>query len=201
MIERIHEWVTARVQGSVWWYRAPPLLVLAWILKGYLDDPATSSLFSGINLGFHEMGHAAFSWFGNRILMAAGGTIFELGIPVIAGVYLAIKQRDPFGATVCAFWLGTALVGAGVYAADARAQALPLVSPFGAVDVDSHDWTVVLMKYGRLSQDGQIGAALRRAGFVAMTLSLVAGVGVLKIMAAAGAGATARGGRADWDVG
>lgn len=89
----------------------------------------------------------------------------------------------PFGATVCLFWLGTALVDAGVYAADARAQALPLVSPFGPVDVDSHDWTVVLMKLGLLSRDQAIGGALVGAGRVVMSASLAAGAWVLWVMA------------------
>ena len=119
------------------WIRLPILLVLTWILHSHLGDPGYTSIFGGINLGFHEMGHAAFMWFGNRMLTTAGGTLFEVGIPMAAGVYLFVKQRDPFGAMVCLFWMGTALVGAGVYAADARALALPLVSPFGPVDVDS----------------------------------------------------------------
>lgn len=190
---RISEWVTERVAGKVWWYRVPLLLILAWMLKGYLDDRMYSSIFDGINLGFHEMGHAAFMWFGNRILTTAGGTIFQVGIPVAAGFYLLLKQRDPFGTAVCVFWLGTALVGAGFYAADARAQALPLVSPFGPVDVDSHDWTVMLMRYGRLSQDERIGGALQRAGLVAMMLSLVASSWVLRVMAVSAR--TAGGGR------
>jgi hypothetical protein len=188
VIGTARSWIAERVDGRVWWYRAPLLLVLVWILKGYLDDPTGPSIFSGINLGFHEIGHAAFSWVGNRILTAAGGTIFELAVPLAAAAYLAVKQRDPFGAAVCLFWLGTALVGAGVYAADARAQALPLVSPFGPVDVDSHDWTVVLLKYGKLSQDAQIGAALRRAGFFVMIASLAGGAWVLRIMGQRSAG-------------
>jgi hypothetical protein len=186
VIAAARAWVAERVEGRVWWYRAPLLLVLAWVLKGYVDDPAGSSIFSGINLGFHEMGHAVFSWSKDRILTAAGGTIVELAIPIAAAVHLALKQRDPFGVTVCLFWLGTALVGAGVYAADARAQALPLVSPFGPVDVDSHDWTVLLMKYGKLSQDGRIGGALQDAGITAMATSLAAGAWVLRVMATNG---------------
>lgn len=157
------------------WLRIPVLLVLAWMLHRYLTDPAYASIFSGINLAFHEMGHAAFMWFGSRILTTAGGTLFEIGIPAVAGGYLLVQQRDPFGAAVCVFWMGTALVGAGVYAADARAQALPLVSPFGPVDVDSHDWTVMLLRVGRLSQDQQIGAALRAMGRLAMAGGLAAG--------------------------
>lgn len=157
------------------WIRIPILLVLAWILHSHLDDPAYTSIFGGINLGFHEMGHAAFMWFGNRMLTTAGGTLFEIGIPVAAAVYLLVKQGDPFGAAVCIFWMGTALVGVGVYAGDARAQALSLVSPFGAIDMDSHDWTVMLLKVGRLSQDQQIGAALRGSGLLAMAVALGAG--------------------------
>jgi hypothetical protein len=159
------------------------LLVFAWLLSGYLEDPLNTSIFDGVNLAFHEMGHAAFFWLGDRIITTAGGTAFQLGIPLAASAYLLHKQRDPFGAAVCLFWLGTALFGAGVYAADARAQALPLVSPFGPVDVDSHDWTVMLMKYGMLSRDHAIGEGLRRSGIVAMVASLVAGAWMLRVMA------------------
>lgn len=158
--------------------RIPILLVLAWILHAYFGDPTHASIFAGVNLAFHEMGHAAFSWAGNRMLTTAGGTIFEIGIPVAAGAHLLVKQRDPFGAAVCLFWMGTALFSAGVYAADARAQALPLVSPFGPVDVDSHDWTVMLLKLGRLSQDQEIGSALRSMGLLAMTGGVGVGVRV-----------------------
>ena len=184
-VARLNHWTESAVAGKKWWVRAPLLLVLAWILRGYLVDPMYASIFDGITLGFHEMGHAAFSWLGNRILTAAGGTIFQLGIPIVAALYLAVKQRDPFGATVCLFWLGTALVGAGVYAADARAQALPLVSPFGPVDVDSHDWTVMLMKFGKLSQDTRIGATLVASGKATMVAALTLGAWVLRAMARA----------------
>jgi hypothetical protein len=192
---RTRAWVAERVAGRVWYYRAPLLVVFSWFLVGYLGDPRYRCIFDGLNLGFHEAGHAAFSWLGNRILTTAGGTIFQLLIPLLAGIYLARKQRDPFGAAVCLFWLGTALVGAGVYAADARAQALPLVSPFGPVDVDSHDWTVMLMKFGLLSRDEQIGGFLVAAGRVAMTLSLVAGAWVLRVMARTPTREDARGAR------
>jgi hypothetical protein len=177
--------VEARVRGRIWWVRAPVLLILLWILSGYIGDPDHSSIFDGVNLAFHEMGHAAFFWLGDRILTVAGGTIFQIGIPVAAGAYLLYKQHDPFGATVCVFWLGTAMFGAGIYAADARAQVLPLVSPFGPVDSDSHDWTVMLLKYGMLSRDQEIGGALRNGGVLAMVASLVAGAWVLRVMATA----------------
>ncbi len=179
-----------RVRGKLWWARAPLLLLLLALLRGYIGDPLHSSIFDGVNLAFHEMGHAAFFWLGSRILTTAGGTIFQIGIPSAAAAYLLYKQRDPFGAAVCVFWLGTAMFGAGVYASDARAQALPLVSPFGPVDVDSHDWTVMLLKYGMLSRDQEIGAALRSGGILAMGLSIAIGAWVLWVMRASGIEAT-----------
>jgi hypothetical protein len=183
LVSRSRAWVAERVAGRTWYYRAPLLLVLAWFLRGYLGDPQYSCIFDPLTLGFHEAGHAAFSLTGNRMLTVAGGTIFQILIPAVAGWYLLVKQRDPFGATVCLFWLGTSLVNAGVYAADARAQALPLVSPFGAVDVDSHDWTVMLMRVGMLSRDHAIGAVLSNTGKLTMTLALALGAWVLRVMA------------------
>jgi hypothetical protein len=181
--QRVRAWVAERVAGRTWYYRAPLLFVFAWFLRGYFVHPQYSCIFDPLTLGFHEAGHLAFGLLGNPMLTVAGGTIFQILIPLAAGWYLLVKQRDPFGATVCLFWLGTSLVNAGVYAADARAQALPLVSPFGAVDVDSHDWTVMLMRVGKLSRDRQIGAFLTGTGKVMMTLALALGAWVLRVMA------------------
>jgi hypothetical protein len=179
----VRAWIAERVAGRRWLYRLPVLLVLVWIARGYLADAGATSIFSGITLGFHEMGHAFFSFFGHRILTAAGGTIFQVVVPLAAAVYLAVRQRDPFGAAVCLFWLGTALLEAGHYAADARAQALDLVSPFGAVDVDSHDWTVMLLRVGKLSKDREIGAFFAGTGRIVLVGSILAAAWVLRIMA------------------
>jgi hypothetical protein len=183
VLDRVHAWVAGCVVGRTWYYRAPLLLLFAWYLGRYFVDPQRGSIFDALTLGFHEMGHAAFGLLGNHMLMVAGGTVFQLLVPTVAGLYLLVKQRDPFGAMVCLFWLGTSLVGAGVYAADARAQALPLVSPFGPIDVDSHDWTVMLMRVGMLSKDKEIGAFLVESGKLAMILAMAGGAWVLRVMA------------------
>jgi len=170
------------VTGHVWYYRAPLLLILFWMYSGYPGDPLHTTIFDGISLGFHEAGHAVFSWTGSRLLTVAGGTIFELGIPLAAAAYLLLKQRDPFGATVCIFWLGTALWHTAAYVGDARAQALPLVSPFGPVDVDSHDWTYMLMRFGMLSRDWEIAGYFRLVARVAMLGSLLTGAWIVWVM-------------------
>lgn len=183
LLDRVHGWVAERVAGRTWYYRAPLLLLFVWYLARYFGDPQHGSIFDALTLGFHEMGHAALGLLGSHMLTVAGGTIFQLLVPTVAGLYLLIKQRDPFGAAVCLFWLGTSLVNAGVYAADARAQALPLVSPFGPIDVDSHDWTVMLMRVGMLSKDKEIGSFLVEAGKLAMILATAGGAWVLRVMA------------------
>jgi hypothetical protein len=175
--------VEAYVHGQRWWIRLPLLLVLAWFLRGYLVEPGYRTLFSGITLGFHEMGHAVFIWFRIDLLTAAGGTMAQLAVPLGAAAYLLVKQRDPFGATVGTFWLGTSLVGAGRYAADARARELPLVSPFGPVDASSHDWAFMLGELGLLRWDRAIGGAMHDAGVLVMAASVAAGVWVLWLMA------------------
>jgi hypothetical protein len=162
------------------------LVILYWLYSGYPGDPLHTTIFDGISLGFHEAGHAAFMWTGNRLLTVAGGTLFELGIPIVAAAYLLFKQRDPFGALVCVFWMGTAFWHTAAYAGDARAQALPLVSPFGPVDVDSHDWTYMLMRFGMLSRDWEIAAYFRLIARYAMLGSLFGGAWVVWIMRKAG---------------
>ena len=179
----IRGWLEDRVEGQIWYYRLPVVLMLLWFLNGYMTEWHYESIFYGMNLGFHEAGHAAFMWSGNRMLTIAGGTIFELAIPLVAGAYLLVRQRDPFGATVCTFWFGTALVGSGIYAADALDQALPLVSPFGPVDAGSHDWTSMLMRVGKLSRAEEIGGSMQAAGKVMMVASIAAGSGILWLMA------------------
>ena len=183
MARRAAAWLAASVEGRVWYYRAPLLLFLIWIYQGYPGDPLHTSIFDGISLGFHEMGHAVFMFTGNRLLTVAGGTLFELGIPFVCALYLLFKQRDPFGALVCLFWMGTAFWHTAAYAGDARAQALPLVSPFGPVDVDGHDWTYMLMRFGRLSKDAEIARDFRTIARILMIGSMLAGGWVLWFMA------------------
>lgn len=195
---RFTTWVSELVAGQVWYYRLPLLLVLAWFLKNYLTRWQYTSLFHGMNLGFHEAGHAAFMWTGHQTWTIAGGTIFELTIPLIAGLYLLVKQRDPFGTSFCLFWFGTALVSSGIYAADALDQVLPLVSPFGPVDAGSHDWTSMLMRFGTLSRAAEIGGAMQMAGKVVMACSILLGSWILWVMAQA---SSSGGGVAFWNPG
>ena len=166
--------------GKIWWYRAPLLLPLAWILYRHLGAEDYSSIFGGLNLAIHEAGHMLFTWSGSDFLTVAGGTFFQCLCPVFAGV-MFYRQKDFFAITVALFWLGTNFAHIAPYAADARAQLLPLVSPFSGAP--GHDWNYLLGTLGLLPRDQMVGGAFRATGMLTMGASLVAGVWVLRIMA------------------
>ncbi len=178
-----------RAAGSDWRPRAVLLPVLLWLFWRHLSDPEYQGIQGGLNLAIHEAGHMALLWpqvwFGWDLLMVAGGTLFEVGVPALVGFYFW-RQRDPFGATVALFWMGTALVDVAPYAADARAQLLPLVSVGGGPV--GHDWYIMLEAWGLLDQDQRIGALFRVLGLLFMAASMVAGVAVLRWMAQAPTG-------------
>lgn len=180
---RLRAAVARRGRGRRRVGRALLLPALAWILWRHLGDPFHASIVSGLNLVVHEAGHLFFGWFG-RLPGVAGGTVMELLVPVLVAV-LFFRHRDDFGVAVALFWLGTALVDVGVYAADARNQALPLVSP--VTGSPEHDWTYLLMRFGALRHDRLIGTLFRRAGLAAMAAGLVGGAWIVRQLARDGA--------------
>ncbi len=146
------------------------LALLAWFTTRHIADPSYQGIYGPLNLALHEAGHLVFVWFGSSWLMAAGGTLFHLICVAAVGVAFW-RQRDPFAVTVALWWTGTVLVGAGVYAADARRQVLPLVTigdgPVG------HDWFMILEPLGLLAWDQWIGGGLRWGG-VALMIGAIA---------------------------
>ena len=173
--------------GKVWWYRAPLGGFFGWILLQHLSDPTYGSVFSGLNLAIHEGGHLFFMWFGVDFLTVAAGTLVQCVCPVFAAI-MFYRQRDVFAVTVAIFWLGTNFVGIAPYAADARSQLLPLVSPFQGAP--QHDWNYLLRQLGLLQLDAQVGRMFHDLGLLTMAIGIGAGTWVLKLMAGVAGAAT-----------
>ena len=152
---RLHDATIAASRGKVWWYRIPLLIPLAWIFCQHLADSEYGSLFAGINLAVHEGGHLFFTWFGSDFVTVAGGTFLQCICPILTGI-MFYRQRDFFAIGVACFWLGTNFAHIAPYAADARAQLLPLVSTFQGAP--GHDWNYLLGTLGLLGRDRAIGA-------------------------------------------
>lgn len=127
------------------------LFVLRERLRGLLW------ILDGADLIIHEAGHPILGLFGWRFLTVAGGTIFQLAFPVAFAVHFRREGRFR-SSDVCVAWIGQNLLHIGRYAADARAQELPLVGG------GEHDWTYLLECFGLLPRDIQVGQAFDFAG-------------------------------------
>lgn len=173
--DRIRE----RNRHHSWLLRLPIFLWLAYLFVRYLGDPSASSVWGGINLAFHEIGHILFSFL-PEFWMVAGGTLTEMTIPLVAAA-LFLRQKEDFGAAVALFWFATVLMGAAVYAGDARTRALPLVSPFAGDPL--HDWSYMLGRVGLVQRDQFLGSLFRTGGLLAMATALLLSGRILWLMA------------------
>ena len=113
----------------------------------------------------HEGGHLLFRFFG-EFLMIAGGTLLQLGAPLmLAAVF--IFQRQVMGTAFCVFFFFEQFLHISTYMADARAQALPLVTA-GDSDYVIHDWNYLFSQMGVLNHDTAIAHAVRALGWAGM---------------------------------
>src|SRR5512132_1773859 len=90
-------------KGRMWIPRAALLLYLVYADFRFLRDPLSSTMFSGITLAFHEMGHLLFA-FAGHFICALMGSGFQVLIPIVV-IAIFIRQPDYFGAAVGGFWL------------------------------------------------------------------------------------------------
>ena len=148
------------------------LVYFAYVAVRHLSDPGEyRSLFDGINLGIHELGHYIFNSLG-QFMTAAGGTIAQCAAPVLAaGAFF--RQRDFFGMAVASMWLSTNFFEVAVYVADARALQLTLVAPgVGVLPAGDggalHDWNFMLGPLGLLPYDLTLSLLFRIAAVIAM---------------------------------
>ncbi len=125
------------------WGRA---LVIAGLFAFYLQWFRNVNYFSPldfVNLAFHEAGHIFLGFFG-QFIMVAGGTIFQLLLPLVCLVHL-LRRGSNLGWQLCLFWIGENLLNISVYAGDAIRQELPLVGG------GCHDWTYLLTATGLIA--------------------------------------------------
>ena len=146
--EDAHRWAA----GKWWQWRALLLALLAYTGVRHVADPEYASIFSGITLAIHEIGHLLFAPLGEWMAVA-GGSIAQVAAPIAVAALLA-RQRDYFGVAVGGAWLSFSLCGMAAYIADARAQSLPLVSVGEGPVV--HDWEYLLEHAGLLRSDALI---------------------------------------------
>lgn len=142
--------------------------------------PTWQSVLDVANFGIHELGHPFFSLFGD-FMHALGGTIFELGVPLLA-IFVLFEQRMYFASAAASIWLTTACYSVSIYASDASARLLPLASISGEVDTSAHDWYYLLDRLGWLEHDQLIGHIFAGLGILAAIYGLYRGIALLKLI-------------------
>ncbi|MEJ2614176.1 MAG: hypothetical protein P8Z35_04400 [Ignavibacteriaceae bacterium] len=103
------------------------------------------------DLVIHEAGHIFFMFFG-KFIHFAGGTLMQILLPSLIAWYF-LKNMYRTGLQVSLLWLGQNFINISVYAADARARALPLL---GGNKV-GHDWHYMLGELNLLEYDQTVG--------------------------------------------
>jgi len=173
-LDEAAEWA----RGRMWIPRA--LLLVYLVYAGYrlFSDPESSTMFSGITLAFHEMGHVIFNVAGHFIgsLMGSGTQVL---IPIVV-IILFYRQPDFFGMAVGGFWLSFSLFELARYVGDARAMELPLV---GFTDDPEHDWHYLLSTTGLLGADTTLAFLIRLVATASGVASLAFAVWLLIRMA------------------
>lgn len=172
MIRRLLEAIDARCAGRNGWLRAPALAYFLWVWFRHAASPEYRSVFGGLNLGVHELGHIVFGPFGD-VTAALGGSLLQCLVPVL-GMAMFVRQGDWFAVAFAFGWLATNLFEVSVYAADAVAMRLPLVTPGGGHPI--HDWNYILGALGWLRHTERVAGLIRLAGHASM-LGCVAGIG------------------------
>jgi hypothetical protein len=117
------------------------------------------------NLAFHEAGHVFFSVLGSSMGLY-GGTLGQLVFPAVVAVSFYRKGefiQTAFGV----LWLCQNVLNIARYAADARAQQLPLV---GGGD---HDWFNILYRWDALTADKTFAGTITSLAWIGMILTAV----------------------------
>jgi hypothetical protein len=164
-------------------YARAALLALLAFYGAYLvtlDIPAGEiwgSLMHYPIVPIHEFGHVLFMPFG-EFMHLAGGTLFQVGLPLIFGGILLLKNRDPFAASVMLWWSAVAVLDVAPYVYDAwKPQHILLSGRTG--DEGSHDFIDILGDLGLLHRAQPIGYGVRWFGAGMMLLALAWGAYVL----------------------
>jgi len=167
----------AWARGRMWIPRALLLTYLSYAFVRFLRDPDSGTIFCGITLAFHEMGHLLFAW-APHFVMSLMGSGMQVLIPIVV-MLIFRRQEDYFGVAVGGFWLSFSLFELALYVGDARAMELPLV---GFSSDPEHDWHYLLGAMHMLPADHFFAFLIRFAAFVIGAASITFAVWLLTLM-------------------
>jgi hypothetical protein len=175
--------VPAHVSNVNWYARCATLAVFAlYTVVIFHDTNIAYGDLGGVFLAkailpWHEAGHVIFRLFG-QFMAILGGTLGQHLFPIVLGVALLVKRRDPFGASL-AFWLlGYSMIYTGWYMHDAGDPQAMMVSGVSSAESDGHDFVNIFSAMGAwwLLHAIGIGIFVGRLGEIMMCAGLGWGV-------------------------
>lgn len=167
--------VPERIDNTVFWGRAALLAAFAiwglWLMRCSVPEGEMMQSFIHLPLLiFHEAGHVLFMPLG-QWLCVAGGTLMQWLMPIVLGVALLRKNRDPFGAALALWLLGVSVMDTAPYMYDALHPQLTLLGG-GTGEDGGHDFIFLLDSVGLLHRAQGLGMALHKLGAALMLLAL-----------------------------
>lgn len=159
------------------------LLLIILGVRAFRDEHGSVPLIGGINLAIHEFGHMLFMPFGIHVLgdtmVILGGSLTQIALPLVFVGYFQFSKahRDVHAAMVCLWWTAISMLNVAIYAADARARQLMLISGATGQDDDSgHDFYNLFTQWGVLNRDTLYAGRLRGLAALLFFVSVVVGL-------------------------
>ena len=177
-LEQFLEDASDWAKGRMWIPRAILLAYLVYADIRFLRNPLSSTMFSGITLAFHEMGHLIFNFAGHFI-----GSFMGSGMQVLVPLIVI--------ACSCGSRITSALPSAGSGSRSASSSwrttsrtPARWISPLvGFSDDPEHDWHYLLSTTGLLNFDTFFAFLIRVAATLSGVASLALAIWLLMIMA------------------
>jgi len=159
------------------------LLLIPLGMNAFKDEYGVVPLIGGIDLAVHEFGHMLFMPFGwpflGETMVIAGGAVTQVAFPLIfVGYFLFSKRhRDLHASMVCLWWASMNVLGVAIYAADARARKLMLITgATGQEDDSGHDFYNLFSQWGVLKRDTIYAGRMRTIAGMMFLASVVIGL-------------------------
>lgn len=144
-----------------------PSIIILPIAAYWVLHRGEFGLLDNIDLVIHEAGHFFFSLFG-KFIYTLGGTLMQIILPSIIALFF-FRNNYRTGVQFSLLWLGQNFINISVYAADARAQKLPLL---GGKKV-YHDWYYLLGEIGFLQSDYIVGYTFLGVAIIIFTVAVL----------------------------
>lgn len=143
-------------------------------ITSYQDAELAESFMHMILLPIHEAGHIFLIPLG-EFMTVLGGSLFQVALPLGIGVAFLIRQHDPFGASVCLWWVGASLVDLSPYVWDSLHPQLTLLGGHTG-EVGGHDWIYLLERAGALKYAHFWGSCFHHIGALTMVVGICWGI-------------------------